>query len=113
MILVFSQRVRQGEVAILAPGCPIRMNAYSLYFLLPTDTQDPPKTMEVPLVADDKSSPSKNKAGSNKRKMPSVSPSQQYPKPSITIKKPKAAPFAQLQAELDAMSRKHQEGMKK
>ncbi|CAB9520544.1 expressed unknown protein [Seminavis robusta] len=121
LIMVGSHRIRQGEVAILTSGTPIRMNAYSLYFLLPTDTQDPPKTIDIPLETpaavppapdDNKSaSPAKTKSASsssatnNKRKMPSSasSPSSDFPKPKIKAKKPKAAPFAQLQAELDAL----------
>ena len=81
------------------------MNAYSLYFLLPTDIQNPPKTMDIPLAGatDDKISPTNTKnVGINKRKMPSsaATPSPEMPKG----KKPKTAPFAQLQQELDALS---------
>jgi hypothetical protein len=78
------------------------MNAYSLYFLLPTDTQDPPKTMDIPVVdADDRASPKTKAVSINKRKMPSSAvPSSDISK----AKKAKAAPFSQLQAELDALS---------
>jgi hypothetical protein len=78
------------------------MNAYSLYFLLPTDIKDPPKTMDIPIPDADGGALLKTKSVSlNKRKMPSsVAPLSDMSK----AKKPKAAPFAQLQAELDTLS---------
>lgn len=105
LIMVGNHRLKQGEIAILNSGTPIRMNAYSLYFLLPMDTPSPRKTLEIPLETnnDSKSSPSPKKGviGGFKRKMPGSSSPQDMPKPKV--KKPKAAPFAQLQAELDAL----------
>lgn len=103
LIMVGNHRLRQGEIAILDSGTPIRMSAYSLYFLLPTDnSSNPPKTMEIPLETK-ASSPSTKKtlSGGFKRKMPSSTSPQDANKPKA--KKPKAAPFAQLQAELDAL----------
>ena len=101
LIMVGKQRIRQGEVAVLTSGTPIKMSGYSLYFLMPTDTSNPPKTMDLPLTeSTNKSSPAK-KSGA-KRKMPTSSSSpQDHAKPKA--KKPKAAPFAQLQTELDAL----------
>lgn len=108
LIVVGKQRMRQGDVAVLTSGTPIKMSGYSLYFLLPTDTsENPPKTVEIPLPPGSSSntttSSAKKKSSTptsgGKRKMPS-SP-QDTGKP--VVKKPKAAPFAQLQAELDEL----------
>lgn len=103
LIMLGSKRLRQGEVAILKSGTPIRMSTYSLYFLLPTDTTG--KTMDIPLQeskagSSNKKGPAPVISGGFKRKMPG-STSSEMPKPKV--KKPKAAPFAQLQAELDAL----------
>lgn len=111
VILVGSQRLRQGEVALLSSGTPIRMSTYSLYFLLPTDTPDPPKTMDISPPGQQQSIQQESPAGASKgktlagvkRKMPSaISPSSSQDKGDPPSKKSKkVAPFSQLQHELD------------
>ena len=55
-IFIDGQRVDQGEVALLESGSSIKMNSYSLLFLLPEDAQ--PTTMDVTLPGAKKKSAS-------------------------------------------------------
>jgi len=61
-IFVNQQRVDPGEVALLESGSRIRMNAYNLYFLLPTDVVSGKKDLSI------------SDQNPKKRKAPSVAP---------------------------------------
>jgi len=82
------------------------MSGYSLYFMLPTDTPDEPTLMDIPIFsATSNSSKSPTKKAGVKRKMSSSSSvASKDPPTQPSVKKGKAQPFAQLQAELDALS---------
>lgn len=65
-IFVDGERVEQGEVAMLTSGSSIKVNSYSLLFLLPEDATSTPMKISISASTKKRKRPSPSAASSNK-----------------------------------------------
>ena len=112
-IVVDKVKVEKGESIVLRSGSAIRISAYMLYFLLPTDVEPTPHKIEIPAEkpAASKSTKKKPKAAASKKRPASTTASKKskkskkynfdVPTTSIPIPELEKIPEAELMERID------------